>query len=75
LRKVKEDVEREWEGKLGEEKRKKEEMEVWAKELERELEKEKGVSVVVSERVRRCWLILECYGISFVKSSKRNDAH
>lgn len=44
LRQVREDVEREWEGRVGGERRRREESEVWARELERELEREKGVS-------------------------------
>ena len=44
LRKVREDVEKEWEEKVGEERKKREEMEAWSHELVRQLEKEKAVS-------------------------------
>lgn len=44
LRAVREDVEKEWIAKVEEEKRKREEKEVWAEELVRQLDKEKKVS-------------------------------
>lgn len=44
LRAVREDVEKEWVGKLEEEVKKREEKEAWASELVRQLEKEKKVS-------------------------------
>lgn len=43
LRAVREDVEKEWEGKVEEEKKKKEEAEAWAGEVVKALEKEKKV--------------------------------
>ena len=50
LRQVREDVEKEWEGRVEEERRRREEKEVWARELERELEREKGVSFCFLQR-------------------------
>ena len=44
MRAVREDVEKEWLGKVEEEKKKKEEKEAWADELVRQLDKEKKVS-------------------------------
>jgi centromeric protein E len=44
LRAVREDVEKEWVGKLQEEVKKREEKEAWAAELVRQLDKEKKVS-------------------------------
>lgn len=47
LRAVREDVEREWEGRVEDEKRRREEKEAWANELVRQLEKEKKVSETI----------------------------
>ena len=47
LRAVKEDVENEWRAKLDEERKLREEKEVWAAELVRQLEKERAVSLTV----------------------------
>lgn len=44
LRAVREDVEKEWIAKVEEEKKKREEKEIWAEELVRQLDKEKKVS-------------------------------
>lgn len=45
LRAVREDVEREWEIKVEEERKKREEKEAWAEELVRQVEKERSVSL------------------------------
>ncbi|KAF9240174.1 P-loop containing nucleoside triphosphate hydrolase protein [Melanogaster broomeanus] len=47
LRQVREDVEREWEGRLAEEVKRREEKEVWAAELVKQLEKEKKVRMTL----------------------------
>ena len=73
LRQVREDVEREWITKLEEEQKIREEKEVWAREVERELEREKGVSLeeffVIAVWVMWCSWVFVSYG----KSSKKND--
>ncbi|EIW74546.1 kinesin-domain-containing protein, partial [Coniophora puteana RWD-64-598 SS2] len=52
LRAVREDVEHEWEGKVQEERRKREEGEVWAREVVRELEREKRARQKLEEERR-----------------------
>lgn len=69
LRAVREDVEREWEGKVEEEKKKREESELWARELERELEKEKKVCGLC--RYLRYMRLIIIY--SFALSWKRRE--
>jgi centromeric protein E len=51
LRAVREDVEREWSGRLAAEEAKRKETDEWATELTRALEKEKKVSSKVSRKV------------------------
>ncbi|KII86718.1 hypothetical protein PLICRDRAFT_163991 [Plicaturopsis crispa FD-325 SS-3] len=52
LRAVREDVEREWEGRVEDEKRRREEKEAWANELVRQLEKEKKARMALEEQRR-----------------------
>ncbi|KAG7445566.1 kinesin-domain-containing protein [Guyanagaster necrorhizus] len=52
LRAVREDVEREWMGKVGDEVRKREEKERWADELVKQLEKEKHMRIKVEDQAR-----------------------
>jgi centromeric protein E len=52
LRQVREDVEREWEGRLAAEVKRREEKEVWATELVKQLEKEKKLRVKLEEERR-----------------------
>ncbi|KAF9222920.1 kinesin-domain-containing protein [Gyrodon lividus] len=52
LRQVREDVEREWEGRLAEEVKRREEKQAWAGELVRQLEKEKKVRMTLEEERR-----------------------
>ena len=52
LRQVREDVEREWEARLAAEVKRREEKEVWATELVRQLEKEKKLRVKLEEERR-----------------------
>jgi len=51
LRAVREDVEKEWVGKLEEEVKRREEKEAWASELVKQVEKEKKVSIRMSSRL------------------------
>lgn len=57
LRQTREDVEKEWKQRVEEEKRLREEKEIWANELVRELEREKRVS---NDRTRRIAFIHSC---------------
>lgn len=52
LRQVREDVEREWEGRLAAEVKRREEKEVWANELVKQLEKERKVRIKLEEERR-----------------------
>lgn len=52
LRQVREDVEREWEGRVAEEVTRREEKEAWAAELVKQLEKEKKVRMTLEDERR-----------------------
>lgn len=66
LRAVREDVEKEWMGKLDEEIQKREEKERWATELVKQLEKEKKVGV-------SCFLPLYSYWFSLARADYRSS--
>lgn len=76
LRAVREDVEREWSGRLAAEEAKRKEADEWATELTRALEKEKKVSAAFPSNLHsiaempelinnRCWYLLYRHGSSW----------